>query len=169
MCHNKKYKSINSDRILWLLFGAYCIAIFLVLFVRKRFNIGDEPYWEQVKMSINLVPFRTIYGSLYSIIHRTIPYLIPHDIISLLGNFALFMPFGYFIPRLFRRYTAFTRFVLLTFVVLLFVETLQAVTLIGCFDVDDILLNLAGAIIGFFISRRLKLWKRQDEKQNDPV
>ena len=127
MCHNKKYKSINSDRILWLLFGAYCIAIFLVLFVRKRFNIGDEPYWEQVKMSINLVPFRTIYGSLYSIIHRTIPYLIPHDIISLLGNFALFMPFGYFIPRLFRRYTAFTRFVLLTFVVLLFVETLQAV------------------------------------------
>lgn len=67
MCHNKKYKSINSGIILRLLFGAYCIALFLVLFVRKRFNIGDEPYWEQVKMSINLVPFRTIYGSVYII------------------------------------------------------------------------------------------------------
>lgn len=168
MCHNKKYNSINTTRILWWLFGAYCIALFVILFMRKQVDIG-LPYWEQVKMSINPVPFRSIYGSLYLIINRTNPHLILHEIISLLGNFVLFVPFGFFIPRLFRRYTAFTRFVLLTFVVLLFVETLQAVTLIGCFDVDDILLNLAGAIIGFFITRRLKLWKRQDEKQNDPV
>ena len=162
MCHNKKYKSINSDRILWLLFGAYCIAIFLVLFVRKRFNIGDEPYWEQVKMSINLVPFRTIYGSLYSIIHRTIPYLIPNDIINLLGNFALFMPFGYFIPRLFEKYRVFIKFILFAFVILLSIEAIQVLTLRGSFDVDDIILNLAGAVIGFFIARIAKSRKERD-------
>lgn len=162
MCHNKKYKSINSGIILRLLFGAYCIALFLVLFVRKRFNIGDEPYWEQVKMSINLVPFRSIYGSVYLIIHRTNQYLISHEIISLLGNFALFMPFGYFIPRLFGKYRAFIKFILLTFVILLSIETLQVVTLRGCFDVDDILLNLAGAVIGFFIARIAKFRKRRD-------
>ena len=161
MCHNKKYKSINSDRILWLLFGAYCIALFLILFVRKRFNIG-LPYWEQVKMSINLVPFRSIYGSVYLIIHRTNQYLISHEIISLLGNFALFVPFGYFIPQLFRRYRGFVKFILLTFVVLLSIETLQVVTLRGCFDVDDILLNLAGAVIGFFIARIARFRKRRD-------
>ena len=144
MCHNKKYKSINSGIILRLLFGAYCIALFLVLFVRKRFNIGDEPYWEQVKMSINLVPFRTIYGSVYIIVHRTNPYLIPHEIISLLGNFALF------------------KFILFTFVVLLSIETIQVLTIRGCFDVDDIILNLAGAVIGFFIARIAMSWKRSD-------
>ena len=162
MCHNKKYKSINSDRILWLLFGAYCIALFLILFVINRFNIGDEPYWEQVKMSINLVPFRTIYGSLYSIIHRTIPYLIPHDIISLLGNFALFIPFGLFIPRLFERYRRFVKFILLAFAILISIETFQVLTLRGSFDVDDIILNLAGAVIGFFIARIAMSWKRSD-------
>ena len=162
MCHNKKYKSINSDRILWLLFGAYCIALFLILFVINRFNIGDEPYWEQVKMSINLVPFRTIYGSLYSIIHRTIPYLIPHDIISLLGNFALFIPFGLFIPRLFERYRRFVKFILLTFAILISIETFQVLTLRGSFDVDDIILNLAGAVIGFFIARKVKSRKQRD-------
>ena len=162
MCHNKKYKSINSDIILRLLFGAYCIALFLVLFVRKRFNIGDEPYWEQVKMSINLVPFRTIYGSLYSIIHRTIPYLIPHDIISLLGNFALFIPFGLFIPRLFERYRRFVKFILLAFAILISIETFQVLTLRGSFDVDDIILNLAGAVIGFFIARIAKSRKQRD-------
>ena len=160
MCHNKKYKSINSGIILRLLFGAYCIALFLVLFVRKRFNIGDEPYWEQVKMSINLVPFRTIYGSVYIIVHRTNPYLIPHEIISLLGNFALFMPFGYFIPRLFEKYRVFIKFILFTFVVLLSIETIQVLTIRGCFDVDDIILNLAGAVIGFFIARIAMSWKR---------
>ena len=162
MCHNKKYKSINSDRILWLLFGAYCIALFLILFVINRFNIGDEPYWEQVKMSINLVPFRTIYGSLYSIIHRTIPYLIPHDIISLLGNFALFIPFGLFIPRLFERYRRFVKFILLAFAILISIETFQVLTLRGSFDVYDIILNLAGAIIGFFIARIAKSRKQRD-------
>ena len=162
MCHNKKYKSINSDRILWLLFGAYCIALFLILFVINRFNIGDEPYWEQVKMSINLVPFITIYGSLYSIIHRTIPYLIPHDIISLLGNFALFIPFGLFIPRLFERYRRFVKFILLAFAILISIETFQVLTLRGSFDVDDIILNLAGAVIGFFIARIAKSRKQRD-------
>ena len=162
MCHNKKYKSINSDRILWLLFGAYCIALFLILFVINRFNIGDEPYWEQVKMSINLVPFRTIYGSLYSIIHRIIPYLIPHDIISLLGNFALFIPFGLFIPRLFERYRRFVKFILLAFAILISIETFQVLTLRGSFDVDDIILNLAGAVIGFFIARIAKSRKQRD-------
>ena len=162
MCHNKKYKSINSDRILWLLFGAYCIALFLIIFVINIFNIGDEPYWEQVKMSINLVPFRTIYGSLYSIIHRTIPYLIPHDIISLLGNFALFIPFGLFIPRLFERYRRFVKFILLAFAILISIETFQVLTLRGSFDVDDIILNLAGAVIGFYIARIAKSRTQRD-------
>ena len=91
-----KYRSINKNRILWWLFGVYCIVLFIILFMRKQFDIG-LPYWEQVKMSINLVPFRSIYGSVYLIIHRTTQYLISREIISLLGNFALFMPFGYFI------------------------------------------------------------------------
>ena len=161
MCHNMKYRSINKNRILWWLFGVYCIVLFIILFMRKQFDIG-LPYWEQVKMSINLVPFRSIYGSVYLIIHRTNQYLISHEIISLLGNFALFMPFGYFIPRLFGKYRAFIKFILLTFLILLSIETLQVVTLRGCIDVDDILLNLAGAVIGFFIARIAKFRKRRD-------
>ena len=158
MYHSKK----NSKKaLIWALFGIYCVAVFIMLFMRKRFDIG-LPYWEQVKMSINLVPFRSIYGSVYLIIHRTNQYLISHEIISLLGNFALFMPFGYFIPRLFGKYRAFIKFILLTFVILLSIETLQVVTLRGCFDVDDILLNLAGAVIGFFIARIAKFRKRRD-------
>ena len=161
MCHNKNYSNINKKRILWWLFGAYCIALFLILFMRKGFNIG-LPYWEQVKMSINLVPFRTIYGSVYIIVCRTNPYLIPHEIISLLGNFALFIPFGYFIPRLFGRYRVFVKFILLTFAVLLSIEILQVLTLRGSFDVDDILLNLAGAVIGFSIAGIVTSKNRRD-------
>ena len=88
--------------------------------------------------------------------------LIPHEIISLLGNFALFMPFGYFIPRLFEKYRVFIKFILFTFVVLLSIETIQVLTIRGCFDVDDIILNLAGAVIGFFIARIAMSWKRSD-------
>lgn len=148
-------------RKVWTLFGIYCVSLFLILFMRKGFDIG-LPYWEQVRMNINLVPFRTIYGSIYVIVHRTNPCLIPHEILSLLGNFALFMPFGYFIPLLFGKYRVFVKFILLTLAVLLSIETLQVLTLRGSFDVDDILLNLTGAVIGFFIAGIVTSKNRRD-------
>lgn len=144
-----------QKRILWVLFGIYCGALFLILFMRKGNDIS-LPYWEQVKMNTNLVPFRTIYQSVYAIVHATNKYSFLYAIINVLGNLVLFIPYGFCIPRLFERYRVFGKFVLLSFVILLSVETLQVLTLRGCFDIDDIILNLVGAVLAYLISLKTK-------------
>lgn len=136
-----------------MLFGAYCIALFFILFVRRKFEIW-LPYWEEVKMSINLVPFRSIRGNVFYIIEGTDRYMIRHSVINLLGNIALFMPYGFCVPRLFERFRRFGMFVLLSLGILLSAETIQVLTLRGSFDIDDIILNMLGAVIGFSLSKK---------------
>lgn len=150
--NSKNYK----HKVLWSLFAIYCISLFCVLFMRSRFDVGLS-YLEQVKMSVNLVPFKSICGDLYVIIHGTNKHLIPHSIINILGNFALFMPYGFCIPLLSKRFRHFPMFLLLSLVLLLSVETLQVLSLRGSFDIDDIILNLIGAAIGFLIAGRARL------------
>ena len=70
---------------------------------------------------------------------------------NIVGNVLIFLPFGAILPVLFRR----MRNVFLTAgagaLVSLWIETLQLVTRVGSFDVDDILLNTLGALVGYVI------------------
>ncbi|GBF73405.1 VanZ family protein [Paenibacillus sp. 598K] len=64
-----------------------------------------------------------------------------------LGNIAAFIPFGLLIPLFFR--VNFVRFMTLFFVSILVLETLQALTFLGSFDMNDAVQNSLGAAIGF--------------------
>ncbi|GGJ18716.1 VanZ family protein [Paenibacillus hunanensis] len=82
------------------------------------------------------------------------------DVVSL-GNMAAFIPFGIFIPLLYR--TTFVRFIVGFLVSILLLETIQALTLRGSFDIDDVLKNTSGAVIGFAAyrigSRAKNIWR----------
>ncbi|GAA4066792.1 VanZ family protein [Amphibacillus indicireducens] len=78
-----------------------------------------------------------------------------------LGNFAGFIPFGLLIPRLYR--CKFIRFIPLFFLSILIIETLQMLTYLGSFDINDAIVNSLGASVGFCaykIGFRFKsIWK----------
>ncbi|UQZ32724.1 VanZ family protein [Paenibacillus sp. PK3_47] len=63
------------------------------------------------------------------------------------GNLAAFIPFGILIPLLYR--ISFVRFITLFFLGIVLMETIQALTLLGSFDINDALKNSLGAAIGF--------------------
>lgn len=68
------------------------------------------------------------------------------DMVSL-GNMAAFIPFGILIPLLYPM--KFVRFIILFIFSILVLETIQALTLLGSFDMGDVLKNSTGAVIGF--------------------
>ena len=70
-------------------------------------------------------------------------------IYNVLGNILIFVPFGYFISRYVKPKKIFPIIVdaLITSVT---VETVQ-LKIGRSFDIDDIILNIAGAIIGYFV------------------
>lgn len=72
-------------------------------------------------------------------------------IFNVIGNIAVFVPFGIFIPTLFSRCKNIFLTVMLTLQLTLTVELIQLITQVGSFDVDDILLNTMGGFCGYII------------------
>ena len=95
----------------------------------------------------NLVLFQEIRRFLR---HRDILGL-PAVLINIVGNVVVFIPYGLGLPLLFERLQSFFRVVILSFGTSLLAETMQLILRVGCFDVDDLLLNTVGGCIGYFV------------------
>lgn len=133
-----------EKRPVWnFLFGLYCAFMLWLLFHRPGYEAGI-PYLLQLK--INLVPLRTIrqfwhllLGSHYQ----------RHAFKNLLGNFLLFIPLGFLLPLNFTGLKGFWRTLLASLLLIIAVELVQLFTLVGCCDIDDLILNLPGAALGY--------------------
>jgi glycopeptide antibiotics resistance protein len=68
---------------------------------------------------------------------------------NLVGNIVLFFPFGILLPLLFKNISSFRKVFAITFAISLCLELIQLFAILGNFDVDDLLLNLLGASLGF--------------------
>ncbi|SDE14290.1 Glycopeptide antibiotics resistance protein [Paenibacillus sp. UNCCL117] len=63
------------------------------------------------------------------------------------GNTIAFIPFGILIPLLYR--ITFVRFLTLFFLSIIVLETVQALSFLGSFDINDAIQNSLGAAVGF--------------------
>lgn len=69
---------------------------------------------------------------------------------NLFGNILIFMPFGFFISMA-SKSRGFFMTLFYSFGLSLCVEVFQLITKVGCFDVDDLLLNTIGGVLGYII------------------
>ncbi len=68
---------------------------------------------------------------------------------NLIGNILAFIPLSYMLPRVYKPAQKFLICMFLSFLVVLGIELFQLLTSFGVFDVDDIILNMSGAFIGY--------------------
>ncbi|MDO5538741.1 MAG: VanZ family protein [Eubacteriales bacterium] len=71
--------------------------------------------------------------------------------LNLAGNVLCFVPFGAILPVLSSRARNFFLITLLSFEFSLMVECVQLILKVGSFDVDDLILNTLGGILGFLM------------------
>lgn len=139
--------------------GLVLLVLYLVLLTYFLFfaeAMGRNPD-ARTDYAYNLVPFREI--------RRFIVY---RDILgykavflNLVGNVAAFMPFGFILPEVWDQLNRWYTITLLGFIFSLCIETAQLVGRVGSFDVDDLLLNTVGALIGYFVFVIAKgVWNR---------
>lgn len=133
------------------LFVVYTAVLLWLLFDRTP-DWGDSLiYSEQIRNNMNLVPFRTI-GNYWKVVSRMeFTPLFIHSVINLGGNIFLFIPIGYFLPRLWPFLRNFFSFLLTCTAAVVLVELLQLVTLLGSLDIDDLILNLIGMVTGYLL------------------
>jgi glycopeptide antibiotics resistance protein len=137
--------------IMGISFLFYLGALTVLLFFISRGFWSDMPLMEYMKLSSNFVPFKTINGYVLAISNGSMKLIIP--IKNLAGNVAAFLPMGIFLPYFIRTLNRIKSFAVTMTVMILSVEIIQLVTRRGSLDIDDFILNIIGALIGF------GLWK----------
>ena len=96
-------------------------------------------------MGYNLVPFKTIRS--FMTLHPSTS--TSAKVFNLLGNIALFVPMGILLPLVFKRAIGWLKIVIATFLISLCFELFQLFTHTGHFDVDDLILNSIGGLVGY--------------------
>lgn len=139
----------RRDKRLRVVFFLYCAVMLWLLFFRSSGWTEGMAYEDQLRQNINLTPFLTIGNYWKVIYHRTNDAAMMHCVINLGGNVLLFIPIGVFLPRLYPKLRNYFRFLCACLGGMFLVEVLQLFTLLGSFDVDDLILNILGMTVGF--------------------
>ena len=139
----KKNNKVNVFREVFInLFFLY----FLIVIYFTFFKYGVLHLDLQVRNYANLVPlvetlkmfkdnFMGLSNSLYNV----------------LGNVLLFIPLGFGIPLLFKNHNKLGKITFYGFAASLSIESLQYLTRTNFTDIDDVIFNTFGAILGFII------------------
>ncbi len=156
---DEKYK----NKVLKINIGIWFILYIILLstltlfddyFFRGDFNIlnwNSELFKNYMSNSFNLIPFKTILGYITKFISGDIaPYIFIYNI---LGNAVALMPFAFFLPILFEKQKKLKNFLLTMICIVVGIELLQFITMSGCCDIDDVILNVVGALVMFGILR----------------
>ena len=136
-----------------LLFLLYMTVLIYLLFFSEHYGRTADIR----ELRYNLVPFREIARCW---VKRGRLGMHPF-VVNVLGNIAAFAPLGAICPVLRRDWRSPGRLILVGFGLSLCVEILQLLTRVGCFDVDDILLNTFGTAVGYSIFAVCNLIRRK--------
>ena len=143
-------KQYPKSTPLWrFAFVVYAAVLLWLLLGRSRGWVDGLTYRQMLTENINLKPFYTIDNYINIIAHYPQSNYFRHCIINLFGNILVFIPAGWLIPRLFVTMRKFFAFFFTVLISIVFIELLQLFTLLGHLDIDDIILNLTGMMIGY--------------------
>lgn len=144
-----------------ILFQLYMIALFSQTIFAFLYT---GPVVTRSFSNINLVPFRVFQDNYYAIteLQTWEPVLI-----NFLGNIIIFIPIGFMIPLLWKRFNRLWKVGLTGLGISLFIETMQ-LTQHRSSDIDDLWLNTLGSIFGcllyLFIKKRFPLLMKKFAK-----
>jgi glycopeptide antibiotics resistance protein len=136
--------------------SSFYVYLFMVLSLTGYFILFREGasggWWERMVQRVengdrvNLHLFR-----IFSIYHFSDK--------QILGNLALLFPFGMYLPLLFPKRNRFFSVLIASLLFSVIIETIQLITRFRVADIDDVLLNTTGALLGFILFQLLS-WLR---------
>ena len=152
----------------WILFrGTICLK-------RKHFDWKEEAF--HLLFLVNLLvihrvtfhPFEKLDGMVQPLLFQWetawpfrvngIPFvnLLAYDsrrdlLLNLIGNTVMFVPTGIITPILYKKWSSFGRTILMGFYISFVIELLQLPFAVRASDIDDLILNTLGCILGYGI------------------
>ncbi|MBW9146780.1 VanZ family protein [Clostridium sp. CM027] len=139
-----KYKSI-SKFIIICIFVAYIAIIFKIVVFKYPGSIHIFSTRAASLRRLNLIPFKLWVDFFENASSLGWAWAIS----NLFGNIIIFIPLGYLLPLILKKAKSILPVACMSFVFSLVLESLQYVLAIGSSDIDDIILNTLGGVIGY--------------------
>ena len=167
-------KKKHRSPVTTILFLFYSALMVYLLFERSPAATGDLPYWEQIQKNCNFTPWHTV-GNYWDILTRPDYYLGKWEaslyryravtaFINIAGNIVMFVPFGAFLPALWPRLQRAWKAIPVGILSIVLIEMCQLLTLRGRCDVDDLLLNVIGIILGYGMWRLVQFCHKKKKR-----
>lgn len=138
----------------WILFIIYILLLIYFLFLSEEYGRKD---FAERDYQYNLVLFQEIRR--FWVYRSKVGYLAAF--LNLAGNVIGFIPFGFIVPVIGKKMKNGLLVSVCGFCLSLFVESMQLIFKVGSFDVDDLLLNTLGTVLGyliFVVCNRIRRW-----------
>ncbi len=144
----------------------FCLAFYIYFCVLIKYTFFPIPVnlalfremFEGQGLSTNIIPFKDIYNVLRMAYYGNVNIALK----QLGGNMILLLPFGYFLPLIYNKFNSFIKVFIAALVLSASIETIQFIANnlmkfpYRAADIDDIILNVTGAILGYFIFKLSK-------------
>lgn len=151
---------VRRRKITAALFAVYTAAMLYLLFFGRLVRYDPLPYGEHIERYTNFIPLQTLERFMRLLTNRAVsPALVRSALINLAGNVILFIPVGLFLPSVFERQKNVFVFMFTALLCFAAAEGLQLALRLGSCDVDDVILNFAGALIGFITAKVIRMKK----------
>jgi glycopeptide antibiotics resistance protein len=147
------YKKRQETFLQGFIQSSFLIYVFMVLTLTGYFllfrEVAAHGWWQRVihriheKERINLRPFLMFKQFRWSSE-------------QVLGNFVMLLPLGIYIPLLFPKLSVFFKVFIICLLVSVSIELMQLITSYRSTDIDDVILNTSGAVIGYVIYKMIR-------------
>ncbi len=161
---DRKIKNRCFRYIFIAIFLVYSVILFSVL-ILKWLPFYNRPQWQPLPLN-DQSPINT---ELFTSIKKDIRILqqqgyVRSSFFNLFGNVLAFIPCGILLPLIYTGSFVYLRTFLSGLAITLGVELIQLITSFGIWDIDDIVLNICGLLIGMLLSLPCSFYCRA--KQN---
>lgn len=146
MAKGRKRKPVNIFLI--LVFIVYLAALIYFVFFAEEYGRTNT----SAELCYNLRPFQEITRYIeYRAMLGT-----PAVVLNIVGNIVAFIPFGFLVPMINSAERRTYMIFLLSLELSLIIEVIQLFSRVGSFDVDDLILNTLGGLIGYWAYRTIR-------------
>lgn len=143
---NKKEKFLRFCAI--GLFMAYLVVLIRIVLFKQVALYNLSAAIGSMKRTINIIPFKSVLDMINNNISIT------RILENMLGNIAIFIPFGLLFPILQRDKSK--KIILYGLITSAFIEITQYVFALGSSDIDDLVFNTLGTFIGYMIYKIIR-------------
>ncbi|RDI45540.1 VanZ family protein [Falsibacillus pallidus] len=168
---NKRKEAIFIERESLAVLFVFCFQLLLAITLFPVSFGVDVKALSDVKKSINVIPIYSLIKKAFVTQeenHRNAIFILKYIIRNSGGSIFLFLPLGILAPILYQKYRSLKRVILTGFLLAIGIEVVQLIQILFMggthrFDVDDIVFNLVGAALGYWLVCAVKKYRSNNK------